>query len=482
MKLSPVIYLGLFCASAASATSFLTAQKFPSTFNDLSFTDRMAVLGDGYDEFGSEFDPVTGRCIKFCAYDGITLDEEFQRRERATRASHEYLKSLGYELPSDSMDGVPVMPSPAATLPPASTDILATPVTSTVLGQMPVTTTTAPTSSDAAPSAPAVPAPGTVAFPSMPGGMGVQSVTTDVEREHRDNLQTLREQQAQSDSQYLSDADLERKRRDELRKQREQQIQDDLAQINAGQTQHDARGQLQSERDAQQAKDDSLLREQEATAQREQEAAAEQKRQEEAAAAEKERQKAAERQRKEEERQRKEEERKRKEAERQRKKEKKQPVSGRTCRPEQPEIPVHQVVPFGEPLLGRPRISSTFNYNRLHPVDGVVKAHNGYDFATPENSSVFSPADGVVEAVFSNSSCGNGLRIKHGDRYTTGYCHLNKVLVKQGDKVEAGCEVAKSGNTGKSTGPHLHYVIKHYVDGQWVPVHPYDFIGRDKEK
>ena len=66
----------------------------------------------------------------------------------------------------------------------------------------------------------------------------------------------------------------------------------------------------------------------------------------------------------------------------------------------------------------------------------------------------------------------NGLKIEHGNKYETVYCHLSKVTVRKGERVEAGCKVAETGNSGRTTGPHLHYGIKEdgdYVDPQnWV--------------
>ena len=75
--------------------------------------------------------------------------------------------------------------------------------------------------------------------------------------------------------------------------------------------------------------------------------------------------------------------------------------------------------------------------------------------------------NGVVENVYSNPEGGNQLIIKHDNGYTTGYAHLAKALLKKGDKVKQGDIVALSGNTGKSTGPHLHFTLKDKT-GNWM--------------
>lgn len=143
------------------------------------------------------------------------------------------------------------------------------------------------------------------------------------------------------------------------------------------------------------------------------------------------------------------------------------------CSPRQPEIRSGQWVPLGEPVTGRPRISSTFG-ERIHPVTGNRSVHRGIDLAVPAGTNVFSPASGHVARVWTDSTCGNGLRIAHGDGFETVYCHLSDTIVKSGDVVNAGCLVAKSGNTGRSTGAHLHYAIK--KNGDYI--NPSQFLGR----
>lgn len=145
-----------------------------------------------------------------------------------------------------------------------------------------------------------------------------------------------------------------------------------------------------------------------------------------------------------------------------------------TCNPCQPEINAANTVPLGEPLVGRPHISSPFG-DRIHPITGIRTPHKGVDFAVPTGTDVFSPAQGTVTSVWTNDTCGRGLKITHSNGYETVYCHLSEHLVKNGDVVNAGCRIAKSGNTGRSTGPHLHYGVK--FNGGYI--NPAKLMGRN---
>lgn len=120
------------------------------------------------------------------------------------------------------------------------------------------------------------------------------------------------------------------------------------------------------------------------------------------------------------------------------------------------------------PVNGNPRISSQFNPRRLHPVTGKVAPHNGVDFAVSRGTPIYSVADGVVTVAQYSPSAGNFITIKHNAQYLTRYMHNDKLLVKAGDKVKKGQQIALSGNTGRSTGPHLHYEV--HINGK--PVNP----------
>ncbi|MBP9642967.1 MAG: peptidoglycan DD-metalloendopeptidase family protein [Budvicia sp.] len=105
------------------------------------------------------------------------------------------------------------------------------------------------------------------------------------------------------------------------------------------------------------------------------------------------------------------------------------------------------------------KVTSEFNPTRVNPVTRKVTPHEGIDFSMPIGSAVVSTGAGeVVIAKFSRSA-GNYIVIKHGDNYKTQYMHLSKLLVKQGQKIKRGQKIALSGNTGRSTGPHLHYEL-----------------------
>lgn len=129
-------------------------------------------------------------------------------------------------------------------------------------------------------------------------------------------------------------------------------------------------------------------------------------------------------------------------------------------------------VPKGLPVAGNPRISSPFGV-RIHPVTGNKHVHRGVDLAVPTGTDVYAPVGGTVVDVWTDKTCGNGIKIKHDMGYETVYCHLSAQMVKENDIVNKGYLIAKSGNTGRSEGPHLHYAIKY--NGEYV--NPAEFIG-----
>ena len=112
------------------------------------------------------------------------------------------------------------------------------------------------------------------------------------------------------------------------------------------------------------------------------------------------------------------------------------------------------------------KITSGFG-NRKAPIKGASTNHNGLDLAVPENTNVFSPMDGVVEKVYYNDKGGKQLIIRHPDGSKSGFAHLNNYNVSVGDSVKKGQVVALSGNTGNSSGPHLHFTW-HTPDGTTV--------------
>ena len=111
---------------------------------------------------------------------------------------------------------------------------------------------------------------------------------------------------------------------------------------------------------------------------------------------------------------------------------------------------------FRSPLTGR--YTSYFG-GRIHPVLGFSKFHNGVDIACKHGSWVGAARSGTVIAAGWGGAIGNMVKIDHHNGYVTVYGHLNSVHVRVGQKVNGGQLIARSGNTGRSTGPHLHFTI-----------------------
>nr|WP_228403325.1 murein DD-endopeptidase MepM [Pasteurella canis] len=119
------------------------------------------------------------------------------------------------------------------------------------------------------------------------------------------------------------------------------------------------------------------------------------------------------------------------------------------------------------PLQRQARVSSHFNPYRRHPVTGRIAPHKGVDFAMPIGTPIIAPADGIVEKVaYQANGAGRYIVIRHGREYQTVYMHLSRPLVKAGQNVKRGQRIALSGNTGRSTGPHLHYEF--HINGRAV--------------
>ncbi|WP_408057224.1 peptidoglycan DD-metalloendopeptidase family protein [Veronia nyctiphanis] len=119
-----------------------------------------------------------------------------------------------------------------------------------------------------------------------------------------------------------------------------------------------------------------------------------------------------------------------------------------------------KLVPSGEPIK-KYRRSSGFGA-RKHPVTGKNKFHLGLDLTANIGTPIYAPADGVVEYKRNNRKTGYGnvLKIGHAFGFMTLYAHLEKFNVKLGQFVRKGDLIAWTGNTGLSTGPHLHYEVR----------------------
>lgn len=121
------------------------------------------------------------------------------------------------------------------------------------------------------------------------------------------------------------------------------------------------------------------------------------------------------------------------------------------------------------------RITSGFGY-RIHPIARVRRMHDGLDFVIPVGTPVYATADGVVEFSGTKGGYGNCVVLKHEKSgYGTLYGHLSKLSVSQGQAVKRGQVIAYSGNTGSSTGPHLHYEVQSADGAQ--KFNPIDFIA-----
>lgn len=119
------------------------------------------------------------------------------------------------------------------------------------------------------------------------------------------------------------------------------------------------------------------------------------------------------------------------------------------------------------------RLSSSFGYRR-DPISGRTAMHRGVDFAMKPGNPVYATGDGVIESVkFEFFGYGNQVVIDHGFGYKTRYAHLKAVGVVEGMKIKRGECIGQSGNSGKSSGPHLHYEVL-YKGNQINPANYYD--------
>ena len=116
-------------------------------------------------------------------------------------------------------------------------------------------------------------------------------------------------------------------------------------------------------------------------------------------------------------------------------------------------------------------LSSGFGY-RVSPFTGLREFHKGLDIAGRKGTEIIAPADGVITFVGSNGSYGKMIKIDHGHGMITRYGHIQKALKKRGEAVKRGEVIALMGNSGRSTGPHLHYEV--LLNG--LPVNPQKYI------
>ncbi|PJB32053.1 MAG: hypothetical protein CO109_06690 [Deltaproteobacteria bacterium CG_4_9_14_3_um_filter_65_9] len=132
---------------------------------------------------------------------------------------------------------------------------------------------------------------------------------------------------------------------------------------------------------------------------------------------------------------------------------------------------LHLATPVGWPVDGR--LSSSYGY-RNHPVYEERKFHTGVDISVPSGSEVKATANGIVSFAGWTEHSGIVVVIEHGHGFSTAYAHNRKALVRVGQRIARGDVIARSGSTGVSTGPHVHYEI--WKNGRHT--NPTEFLDR----
>lgn len=127
---------------------------------------------------------------------------------------------------------------------------------------------------------------------------------------------------------------------------------------------------------------------------------------------------------------------------------------------------------FAWPCPGYKRISDEYG-NRMHPILGVEKFHNGLDMAASTGTPILAAYDGDVVAADYSGSMGNYIMIDHGSGLYTIYMHCSALYVSKGQSVSKGQNIAAVGSTGRSTGPHLHFSVR--LNGNYVS--PWNYLN-----
>lgn len=133
-------------------------------------------------------------------------------------------------------------------------------------------------------------------------------------------------------------------------------------------------------------------------------------------------------------------------------------------------------VPAIQPISNKDlkRMASGYGI-RIHPIYKTSKMHYGMDFTAPEGTDIYATGDGIVRTSAVDRGHGRHVIINHGYGYQTLYGHMSKILVSPGEKVKRGQVIGKVGNSGTSTGPHLHYEV--HKNGK--PTNPVSFYFND---
>lgn len=128
-------------------------------------------------------------------------------------------------------------------------------------------------------------------------------------------------------------------------------------------------------------------------------------------------------------------------------------------------------VPLGRPTAGY--CSSGFG-RRIDPINGQRAFHSGIDIASNVGTKVYATADGTVVSCGTVNGYGKMVKVQNGKRFSTVFGHLQKIMVANGTRVVRGDVIGTMGNTGRSTGPHLHYEIRDR--GRAVNPYPFTFL------
>lgn len=129
-----------------------------------------------------------------------------------------------------------------------------------------------------------------------------------------------------------------------------------------------------------------------------------------------------------------------------------------------PVVPYYSMdgIPSLFPLPEKYKEKITWGYEEeaIHPINGKKTTHLGIDVAAPSGTPVYATADGVIQKAEEEKGWGKLIIIEHEDAYTSFYAHLSDIEVDSGTKVQKGTVIGRVGNTGQSTGPHLHYEVR----------------------
>ncbi len=131
-----------------------------------------------------------------------------------------------------------------------------------------------------------------------------------------------------------------------------------------------------------------------------------------------------------------------------------------------------EITPSGKPIV-KGWLSSRFG-KRIDPKTGKKTFHRGYDYAGKVGADVIAVASGLIVRAEKQKGFGNMVEIKHPEGYSTIYAHNKENLVKVGDVVKKGQQIALLGSTGRSTGPHVHFEVRR--NGKYV--NPTKFVSR----